>query len=308
MGLVANILGRPRVLVVSFASADTWSLQFDGEPESVPDLAAVQARAGKAPLLVAVCGYGVIAKDAASDATAKVTAPGSGFLWQRDAGQVVFVREAQVESFAALKPLAIVCGASAADAGRIAAHHYDEHTRLRDLLRPTPESSTLASLLARRIQMPVLCVLLALLAANAFVGARVLDRWQAAQAERTALEKRLGQADNTSRNRAQTLAEWGRIPPHGFAWLCDRAASAVPRDVTLASLTIQPLLKAIEEGRQPRFSENEMVVTGHTRRSESVSEYAAALGTLGLAGQVRLSSVEYDREKGTYTFRINLEL
>ncbi len=302
------------MLVVSFTDAATYELSLvtvgDGEPEALPDIAAVRERAGKAPLLVMACGYGVITKDTASapEITAKVMAPGSGFVWSADGVNISFVREAQMEPFAELSPLAVTCGASAADAEKVAVQYYATHVRLRELLRPSPASSALALLLARRIQLPVLGVVLLLLVLNAAVSPQVRNRREAAETEMAALQKRIGKADDTSRGRAQAVAEWGRALPRRFGWLCDRAATVLPKDITLTSLSVQPLLKNIEEGRKPLFSEREMVISGRTPRSESVSDYVTALGGLQMAQQVRLSSVEYDREKGFYNFRINLEL
>ncbi len=312
MGFTAKILGPCRVLVVNFTASDAYDLLLvtGSEAESLSGLPAVKEKAGKAPLLIMACGYGVITKEvsAAPDVAAKVMAPESGYIWARDGDRLSFVRQAQMEPFAELKPLAMGCGVSPSDAGRFAEQYYAQNVKLRNALRPTPEGSVLALQLVRRVQMPVLCLLLTLLVANALIGPRVAGRRQAVQSEIMALERQLGKADDASRSRTQTLAEWGHIPPHGYAWLCDRAASVIPKDIFLTSLSVQPLLKTIEEGKKPNFSENEMVITGCSARSESVSGYAAALGNLHMARQVRLSSVEHDREKDVYTFRINLEL
>ncbi len=323
MSIVAYILNRMNVLEVTFRDAAAYDVQLTacrwrrgavaGEPVAEgKDADEVLRLCTSAPVLVMATGYGVIVKsrEAAPDVVAKVTAPESGFRWNERDGLVAFMRGEQLDpvltQLAGARVLGVCIGGG--DAEECAERYYKEEMKLKRALRPTPGGSALASLLARRLQMPVLCTLLALLAANALVSPRIRNRWQAAQTEKAALEKRQGQADDSSRERAQAVAEWGRTLPHGFAWLCDRAASALPDDVTLTSLSVQPLLKNIEEGRKPAFSEREMVIAGRTARSESVSQYAAALGELGMARQVRLASVEHDREKGVYNFRINLEL
>ncbi len=308
MGLTAKILGRCRVLVVSFTGASVYGLRLvaAGQDHTVtlPDIGAVRSHVGKSPLILVACGYGVISKAVTADLEAKITAQGGEFLWRRDRNALCFVRRAQLEPFADLQPLAVTCAVSPDDAHKVAAECYAQHVNLRNLLKPSP----LASLLASRVQLPILAALLLALAVNAAVLPGVNGRWQTAQTEKEALEKQIGKADDASKSRAKALAEWGRALPRSYAWLCDRAASTLPEGVTLSSLSVQPLLKAIEDGRTPMFSEREMVISGHTPRSESVSEYTAALSGLKISRQVKLSAVEYDREKGRYNFRINIEL
>jgi hypothetical protein len=308
MGFTTKILGRPQILTATFTSGEAYTLRLGGEVVVDPDT--LKARVGKTLLIVVACGYGVICKDVtvAPEVAAKVTAPDSGFVWRREGDTICFVRGAQFERFADLQPLAITCAAAPEEAEKVAGEIYAREVSLRNTAKPSPQSSLLASLLARRLQLPFLGLVLLLLTINAAVSSGVQSRLQAAQAQRTALEKRIGKAGDVSRERAQAVADWDRTLPRNYAWLMDRTAAALPRGIALQSLSVQPLLKNIEQGRTPLFSEREMVVAGQTSDSGSVSEYATALDSLKIARGIRLSTVEYDREKGVYNFRINIEL
>ncbi len=286
MGLIEKILGRIQTVVATYHSGTKYDLS-----EAV--------RSGT-PVLLVVTGYGVITKDEAAspDIAAQVTAEGSGFIWSRREGKISFVREQQVgplrEALAKTRILEIHCSQEAYD---------PQHSvGVREFIRPTARGSMLCGLLAARLRLPILGIVLVMLAANALVGPGIKAEAAALRAEADRIEQQLGHADESLRRRHEALAGFHATLPHSFAWLCDRAAAALPGPVRLTSMVVQPLARNLEDGKRAEVLSRMMLIAGESPDSESITSYVAALQN------ARIASMEYDKEQEAFTFYITIEL
>lgn len=298
------ILGRINVMSVAFSDAMNYTVR--SQEYSRRD-GCLEAERSKLPVLVMVSGHGVITKKAA-DVADRVMAEGSGFVWTQNGDDVSFVRDEQLhvlgEALAGKEILGIRC--TKEQASEAADRFFEEQVNLRTLIRPTPEGCALARAFAARLKMPVLGVVFLALVVNMMVAPRVRERHEAAQTELQALQKIVGQADETSRRRREMLSEYSGTLPRRISIVCDRVASAIPVGVTLTSLAVQPLSHSLANDKKAEFAVGRIEIRGNAKISQQVSRYIAALGKLGFAKQVRLVSMEQDEE--AFDFRIALEL
>lgn len=285
----------------------------------VVDTEIIKPKLASIPTLVVVSGYGVITKTEASapEIAEKITAPDSGFLWNRRQEQLSFVREEQLSgllanlSQAGARVLDICCvqdNPSGESVREYVRDYYAASINLCNLFEISPRGSILAGTVASRIKMPVLGCILLLLAANAMITPRLNKKTSRLRSETLQLQKQIGAATESDNNRRQLVAGFNTTLPHSFGWLCDRAAGVLPAEVRLTSLSVQPLTKSLDEGKKPELSLREIVITGESPQPQSVTRYVSELDSVAGPGSAKLSAMEYDKDKRLLNFRINISL
>lgn len=330
MNIASKILNRVHVVVAVYGGPEEYELSLwesvrrGGESElTVKDVPESKDGFGKVPVLLLIGGHGVIAKAAAEnpDMIEQVVSDPGKFICNYFQGKerFCFVRREQTE-----KPVSYLEGLGAkiistgcfdarqddveAMIGECVGELYSETVTLRNAFRPSPGGSLLAQLLFHRIKMPVLAAVLALLVANFLVGKNVGEKYSTQRQEMLVLERSIGRQNDSSRIRRQIVAEFSRTLPYRYALLCDRIGSVVPPNVTLTQLGIQPRRKALEQGKRPELAEREIVVRGEAGQSGDVSAFVSDIRGLGLSDDIRLTSVDRDRETGIAVFQINITL
>ena len=324
MKLLHNILNRVNVLMVEYSTAESYSLRLMecrwrggavecGDGEEVVDLADVRKKLTAFPVVVSVAGYGVITRqaDTAADIVAKVTATGSGFRWTRQGNDISFMREEQLkpltDALAEIKAkvAAVQCAMMVKD---VAERYYTEQVNLKTLLKPSATGSAMAQYAAGRLKLPVLGIILLSLMVNTMVSPGMRAEHETANMELQALRRTIGQADDATKRQQELIREYDRTLPLCISFICDRLAAAVPEDITLTSLAVQPPLRSIENGKKTTFAEDAVEITGEASGAGDVSDYIVRLNGLGIASQVRLASMEQDGESGMFGFKIEIEL
>lgn len=330
MNLTGKILNRCNVIVVSFSDTEDYALRLlecryssEGfKPEAEKDLGGLddmEKNIKAVPFIVALTGYGVLSKDIsmAPDIAGKVTAEDSGFLWTQVGGRLSFVREEQVMGLLSdlqdcqAKIIHIMCIAPDSpgdDVLRQASLFYNGATRFATIIKPSGAGSVMAMQLAGRLKMPVLVLVLLALVINAVLSGDIRDKFSSSTSELQALEQTAGRADDLSRQKKEAITDFDKTLPYGYAQLCDRVAMVLPPEILLTSLAIQPPLKTIEENRPVQLAEYSVEIAGESTASEPVSGYVSALQLAIAEGDVRLASVEQNRDNGKYAFRINISL
>ena len=302
MNLFPYILGPVWVLDVTLTSDGhtiaAWRCKMGGEPQqTVYDAAAV----AKGVAVVTVSGHGTIVKPADSQLAARVRDDRATFLWSEHDGRIAFVRRERLQgmltelSEAGIHPQRIEVSAPPdTAAGELLAG-----LGWRQLLRPTAEGSSLAQAVVRRAALPVLGLFLCLLAANAAVAPSLNTRRQTLQKELSARERTASTAaDATDRQRA-LLAEFSARPAVSRAVVCDRIAEAVPAQVVLTRLAVEPLTKRFEAGKPLQRQE---------RTAVDVSTFVERLAGAACCRTVRLTNVERERDAERLAFRIEIGL
>ena len=251
MNLFPYILGPVWVLDVTLTSDGhtiaAWRCKMGGEPQqTVYDAAAV----AKGVAVVTVSGHGTIVKPADSQLAARVRDDRATFLWSEHDGRIAFVRRERLQgmltelSEAGIHPQRIEVSAPPdTAAGELLAG-----LGWRQLLRPTAEGSSLAQAVVRRAALPVLGLFLCLLAANAAVAPSLNTRRQTLQKELSARERTASTAADATDRQRTLLAEFSARPAASRAVVCDRIAEAVPAQVVLTRLAVEPLTKRFEAG------------------------------------------------------------
>ena len=149
---------------------------------------------------------------------------------------------------------------------------------------------------------------LCLLAANAAVAPSLNTRRQTLQKELSARERTASTAaDATDRQRA-LLAEFSARPAVSRAVVCDRIAEAVPAQVVLTRLAVEPLTKRFEAGKPLQRQERTAVVAGTAPAAGDVSTFVERLAGAACCRTVRLTNVERERDAERLVFRIEIGL
>ena len=302
MNLFPYILGPVWVLDVTLTSDGhtiaAWRCKMGGEPQqTVYDAAAV----AKGVAVVTVSGHGTIVKPADSQLAARVRDDRATFLWSEHDGRIAFVRRERLQgmltelSEAGIHPQRIEVSAPPdTAAGELLAG-----LGWRQLLRPTAEGSSLAQAVVRRAALP---------AANAAVAPSLNTRRQTLQKELSARERTASTAaDATDRQRA-LLAEFSARPAVSRAVVCDRIAEAVPAQVVLTRLAVEPLTKRFEAGKPLQRQERTAVVAGTAPAAGDVSTFVERLAGAACCRTVRLTNVERERDAERLVFRIEIGL
>ena len=311
MKLLQHLLSSVRVLEVVLTSDShtiaAWCCRADRTAEQTAyDPAAV----AKEVVLVTVTGHGTLSKPAASQLAARVRDDGATFLWSERDGRIAFVRRERLQgvlaelSEAGIHPQ-VVFVALAPDA---AVARWREGFRWRQLLRPTAEGSSLAQAVVRRAALPVLGLFLCLLAANAVVAPSLGTRRQTLQAELSARERSVSTAADATDRQRTLLAEFSARPAASRAVVCDRIAEAVPAQVVLTRLAVEPLTKRFEAGKPLQRQELTAVVAGTAPAAGDVSTFVERLAGVACCRTVRLTNVERERDAERLAFRIEIGL
>ena len=311
MNLSPYILGPVRVLDVTLTpdghTTAAWRCRAGGEPQQTEyDAAAV----AKEVVIVTVTGHGTLSKPADSQLAARVRDDGATFLWSEHDGRIAFVRRERLQgvltelSEAGIHPQ-VVFVALAPDA---AVARWREGFRWRQLLRPTAEGSSLAQAVVRRAALPVLGLFLCLLAANAAVAPSLNTRRQTLQKELSARERSASTAADATDRQRTLLAEFSARPAASRAVVCDRIAEAVPAQVVLTRLAVEPLTKRFEAGKPLQRQELTAVVAGTAPAAGDVSTFVERLAGVACCRTVRLTNVERERDAERLVFRIEIGL
>jgi hypothetical protein len=281
------------------------------------DIKAAKELLGKAPSIVVVSGRGVMTKEVSAGGIVEtVTSDPETFVWTNSSdGHISFIRRsrlAEIMERLAETGITVLYTECLQNGGTdmlatVAERFYSEHLKWKRVLKPTTEGSGLASLIAKRVQLPILGVLLALLVINFVLSRGIRDDFQQANSELIALQKTHSATAKSGDRRQTAFEEFSHTFPHRFSRLSDRIAVAIPEKVIINKLSIAPIKKALEAGKPIQQSDRLVVISGESPSAESVASFVESLGALDI-GTVMLSSVEQNSERSLLTFLIEIEL
>ena len=199
---------------------------------------------------------------------------------------------------------------SAADRGLRAARYCGRGASRRTRLAAAapPDVSSLAQAVVRRAALPVLGLFLCLLAANAAVAPSLNTRRRTLQKELSARERTASTAADATDRQRTLLAEFSARPAASRAVVCDRIAEAVPAQVVLTRLAVEPLTMRFEAGKPLQRQERTAVVAGTAPAADDVSTFVECLAGAACCRTVRLTNVERERDAERLVFRIEIGL
>ena len=262
------------------------------------------------PLLLYVCGYGVIHKPALQ--AAQILADQEKFLstLQND-GTVCFVRRSQIGpllEWLGNSLLHIGCVSNEHDIVSLGKEYYTSHVNVKALLRADTVGSQLSVQLYKKAKLPVLIAILGMLLVNFAISGAVEKKYNEGGALLIALQNAKGRQDERSKQEHDMLRELDRGVRLGFAYLSDCIGSAVPESVVLHNLSIQPPVRRIEEGRPFHIALSKIVIKGETMNATEVSLFVSRLRGIERAREVKIISVEQSREGQAVRFVIEIEV
>lgn len=266
---------------------------------------------------VVVCGCGVVTKSCDSDVAARVKADAETFLWSSADTRLSFMRQERLLALKAelddrkIVPVQICCADVAEDFATTTKEHVAQiyaNLHWKKLFRPCNESSAAAQALVRRLALPVLGVFLTLLIGNMLLSSKVNTRHQLLQSQLSAQEHTESEFKSVNARHQELLSEFATRPAVGRAVVCDRIARAVPEQVKLTALEIEPPAKRFEAKKPFLRREGVVLIGGTAPTAADISRFTGRLSELTCCHDVRLTSVEKERDGNRLNFRIELGL
>lgn len=185
---------------------------------------------------------------------------------------------------------------------------YKDKVGWRELIHGGARGDRLAGLVAGKIKIVMLCGLLGLLLVNYLWNASVRERYAGQQMEMSSLERDVSDREKLSREMENMVREFKGNEIRHYGVMLDRIAAVVPPKVNLETLTVNPLLKTIEERKSLVLREGYVELSGETSDSGEVTVFTGALAECDFAHRVKLLSLDKDRETGIFHFKILIDL
>lgn len=270
------------------------------------------------PWVLIVHGAGIVSKpwSAADESARRIADRPAEFLSVVEAGRLVFMRRAAYDELTARLAAAGLAVLSTrltaapvvtAEVRAAGADHFGATLAANNLLRPGAESSRVLTLLARRLMLPVLALVLAIVAAGYALQRRDGRMLERQRVELSAFENAASR-DEERRQVQQSLQALLLAPPAlPPAYLADRVAAGVSAGVSLTALEIHPLAGRIQPGRPPQSAVGQILVGGRAAETAPVTAFADTLGRLDFVRSLKLLSMTRERAGG-YTFQIEIGL
>ncbi len=280
----------------------------------------------KDPVLAVVSGHGVIRKVfQAEDADGMERVTGNEELIYSRSGEekgevtLCFTRRERIVSLEEMisrermpvLEMRVACGdgKTTDDAALLlAGRFYGNKVGWRELVHGGTRGDRLAGLVADKIKIVMLCSLLVLLLVNYLWNGSVRERYAGQQIEMSSLERDVSNREKLSREMENVVREFKGNGVKRYCAILDRIAAVVPPKVNLETLTVNPLLKTIEERKSLVLREGYVELTGETPVSGEVTVFTGALAECDFARQVKLLSLDKDRETGMFHFKILIDL
>ena len=311
MKLFPYILGPVRVLDITLTAdshtTQAWRCKYGRDPQRTDYDAAEVA---KGISVVTVSGHGTVTKPAASQIAVRVKADPQTFITSERGGQIAFVRRERLHGLldelaaAGIHPQQVVCGQTAA----ACVQTFFDRLGWRDLLRTNARASALAQAAVRRALPVWLGALFLLLCVNAVVGPGWQSRRQTLMQARQAQDAVGTQSARSSLRQRQLLESFRQRLPVDYWLLADRIGRAVPPEVALLQLELEPLAGRIEAGKPVKRAERTVRITGRSRTSSAITGLNETLTRLPAVREVRLTQVERVRDDERLQCQIELRL
>lgn len=285
----------------------------------------------KEPILFVVAGHGIIRKvfhEEDEDGIRRVT-ENEDIIWERfdrDDGErvICFTRRDKIvlleeELHGYQVPVIETClwgvrpGEEILPANRervcesaigLAERFYHRGITWRDLLKGGKRGDSLAALIAGKIKLVALLCLLGLLVVNYMWNTSVREKYAGLQLEIASLERDVSNREELSREMERVVREFEGSGTGRVSVVLDRVAALVPPAVNLDMLVVNPLLKGLEEGKSVVTREGCLELSGVTADPGQVTLFTGSLSSSAFARQVKLVSLDRNRETGWFNFKI----
>lgn len=263
-----------------------------------------------APVLLYVCGYGVISKPAGQ--AEQIVADKEKFISsQQGDNSVCFVRKSQVGPlFDKLEKtlLHVECVNNDTDILTRGKEYYVSEVSWKNLAHPDAMGARLSAQLYKKAKLFVLVVVLGILSVNFAVRGTIDKKYAEGHALLSALQNEKGRQNELSKQEQEMMKEFAVGISSGFALLSDRIGAALPDPVILRNLAIQPPVKRLEEGKPFKVEASKIVIKGESADAAGISLFATRLKGIDGVRDLKISSVGQNRDGQSLNFVIEMEL
>lgn len=270
-----------------------------------------QKKMSRGIVAVTVSGYGVVRKPVSTELATRIRTDPKTFLWSERQDDFFFVRRERLQPILkqlvgmGLVPQRILVNMSPLETARI--------TRAtigwKSLVHPTNEGSALAQAIIRRIGLPILAFFFLLLAANVAIFPSLNAKKQMMQTQLAAQERVNSEnAANNVRQRTLLSDFIEKKHPIPRSVVCDRIATAVPEDVILTLLEVEPLIGHFDVSKLLQRQEGAILIHGTAPNDKAISRFIEQLSTQHLLKNICLIAVERGYNSERLSFQIESHL
>ena len=333
MNLLANILRNVHVIhaIYNGANFDFHLLEISIDKNGVKTdkylkdmtLSDISGKKFDAPLVLTISGKGVISKiyKENSEELKRITEQPNDFLFaSENVGdgmlKLTFLRrnlydilceELNIENFTLVEVRIDANNNPEQEARKAAEDFWTSKFSIKEAFAPSIRSSSLLSLVAKKVSLPVLLFLIVVLLINFFVQQNIANQLQEQQIRLAQTKRNTAQVEKNLGEKQQILNQLSNEPRFSYAWIADQIASVVPDEIILTELEIQPLKDRIQENKPVNVEKNKILIKGQSLNPASVTDFTDSIQVLGAFGPVQLTMHNKDRNDH-YLFTLDVSL
>lgn len=276
-------------------------------------------------VLLLVSGYGVITKKAETSSSKEVIDNiinnNDTFYYnissEKDGERVDFIRNTQIQS---LKQVFIELRIPICDIKLLSTKENPDNKQiiniiqefvlqnltLKNIIKPSERNSAITLSIYNRFRNPVLTVVFIVLLTS-LLSKNYMDKKNNALAvEVGIIQKELGDENNLVKQKNELFQEFDKCIEWKFCWLCDRIAGTVTDGMSLHNLSIQKLIKKLENNKSIELQSNVIIVSGSAANSDLVSVFMEDLKKESFVKRITLLSTIKSKETALFNFTIEL--
>lgn len=279
----------------------------------------------KYPLLIFVCGYGIISKntgDASNlEIIEQVKSDASSFIYNgnEENGNFLFVRRSQLEcivSVLANKKMTLfpimLFNENEFESNFLqieyAVRLLQQEISWAKLFRPSGYSAVIAERIYKKTRIYVLVAVLVFLIANAFANSILSEEYASVNFEVQKLDRETGKKNDIQKS---IIKEY-RAFKEGYIWpvsyICDCIAASLPEQIVLNLIQLYPPQKARDKKQPPEFIKDTAYIEGHSLTHDAIAVFIANMHSSVPLKSITLDYIKQDAKTGKFNFRISVIL
>lgn len=190
----------------------------------------------------------------------------------------------------------------------VAARYYAKGIKWRELFEVEQRGNLLSEWVLKKIKLPALLFLMFLMLVNYFWYDKVRENYSRQQTELSLSENSYADRNKLSSEMQRMLEEYRESRKDNTAFVLDRIASRVPEELMLECLVVDPVLKGMEEKKPLLIRSGYVEMTGTTLAPDKVTFFTGRLSEPDFVKEVKLISLNKQRESGRFNFKIWIRL
>lgn len=183
-----------------------------------------------------------------------------------------------------------------------------QNLNVKNIVKPNKKNSIIALSIYNRLRNRVLAGIIIVLLASLLMKNYIDKKNSVLAVEVGKIQKELGDEINLVKQKNELFKEFDKCSEWRFSWLCDRIAVSVTDEMSLYSLSIQKLVKKLENNKPIELQNNVIIVSGSVTDSDLVSVFMENLKKESFVKRITLLSTIKNKDSALFNFTVELLL